>query len=62
MAPFNPQSGGSAVLSRFRSDHVGGVVNMLLGDGSVKFVSQNVNQGTLDALGSRHGREVVDNF
>lgn len=62
MPPFNPQSGGSAVLSRFRSDHQGGMVNMLLGDGSVRFVSQNINQNTLNALASRMGREHVDNF
>ena len=62
MAPFNPQVGGSAVLSRFRSDHVGGVVNMLMGDGSARYISQNINQATLNALGSRNGREVVDGF
>jgi len=58
-APFNPRSGGSAVTSRFRSDHQGGVVGFVMCDGSVRFISQNINQATLDALGTRAGSEVV---
>jgi prepilin-type N-terminal cleavage/methylation domain-containing protein/prepilin-type processing-associated H-X9-DG protein len=62
MPPFNPHSGGSAVLSRFRSDHPGGMVNFLFCDGSAKYVNQNVNQTVLDALATRAGREVVGEF
>lgn len=61
MPPFNPQSGGSAVLSRFRSDHPG-MVNMLFGDGHCRFLSENIDQRTLDALATRHGSEVVGEF
>jgi hypothetical protein len=61
-APFNPSSGGSGMISRFRSDHAGGVVGFTLCDGSVRFISQNINQVTLDALGTRAGSEVVGEF
>jgi len=58
MAPFNPKKGGSAVLSRFRSEHVGGA-QFTLADGSVRFVSENVSQTILDSAGTRGGEEVV---
>ncbi|MBL8815788.1 MAG: DUF1559 domain-containing protein [Planctomyces sp.] len=61
MAPFNPKRGGSAVLSRFRSEHVGGSQFTLV-DGSVRFVSENVSQAVLDAAGSRSGGEVISEF
>ncbi len=61
MAPFNPKSGGSAVLSRFRSDHHG-FVNFALCDGSARPISENIDQNTLNALGTRAGREVVGEF
>jgi prepilin-type N-terminal cleavage/methylation domain-containing protein len=61
MPPFNPKSGGSASLSRFRSDHPA-MVNFLLGDGRVRFISQNIDQGVLNALGTRAGGEVVGEF
>jgi len=61
MPPFNPKSGGSAVLSRFRSDHAGGV-HFVLGDGRVRFVSENIDQGTLNALATRAGGEVAGEF
>jgi prepilin-type processing-associated H-X9-DG protein len=44
-----------------RSRHSGGV-QILLGDGSVRFVSQNVNFTTWQALGTIRGSEVVGNF
>ena len=62
MAPFNPKSGGSAVLSRFRSDHPGGVVGFTLCDGSSRFIGENIDQTVLNALGTRAGREVVGEF
>jgi len=61
MAPFNPKKGGFAVLSRFRSEHVGGA-QFTLADGSVRFVSENVSQSILDSAGTRGGGEVVGEF
>jgi prepilin-type processing-associated H-X9-DG protein len=40
----------------FRSDHTGGA-QFLLVDGSVHFVSENIDAETLDALATRDGRE-----
>lgn len=62
MAPFNPKKGGSAVLSRFRSDHVGNVVGFALVDGSCRTLNGTISQQTLDALGTRAGGEVVSDF
>ncbi len=63
LGPFNPKtmSGDSRRLSNFRSDHTG-VVNMLRCDGSVRFVSENVDHGLLDAAATRAGGEVVGEF
>lgn len=61
MAPFNPKKGGSAVLSRFRSDHPG-MVNFGLCDGSVRAVSENIDQNTLNALATRAGGEIIGEF
>ena len=47
--------------SGFSSDHVGGV-QFLLADGSVRFISLNVAQQTVDALFSRDGRELIGDF
>jgi prepilin-type N-terminal cleavage/methylation domain-containing protein/prepilin-type processing-associated H-X9-DG protein len=60
MAPFNPKSGGSAVLSRFRSDHPGGVVNFVFCDGSTRFIHEHIHPDVLNALGTRAGGEVLD--
>lgn len=49
----------AAVTSR--SSHVG-LVQVLLMDGSVKSISNNINQGTWRSLGSRSGGEVVGEF
>jgi prepilin-type N-terminal cleavage/methylation domain-containing protein len=61
MPPFNPKTGGSNVLSRFRSDHPG-VVNFAIGDGRVRFISENIDQNVLTALGTRSGGEVIGEF
>ena len=61
MAPFNPKKGGAAVLSRFRSEHIGGAQFALV-DGSVRFISENISQTVLDATGTRAGGEVVGEF
>lgn len=45
----------------FRSDHVGGV-HFLLADGSVHFISENIDAGLFDALATRNGGEVVGEF
>jgi hypothetical protein len=37
-------------------------VNLLLADGSVRFVSNGVNPATWQAVGSRAGGEVVGDF
>jgi len=42
----------------FSSDHAGGV-HFLLGDGSVRFISQSITQQTLQALFTRDGGEVI---
>ena len=61
MAPFNPKSGGANVLSRFRSEHIGGAQFSMV-DGSVRFVSENISQTILDATGTRAGGEVFGEF
>jgi prepilin-type N-terminal cleavage/methylation domain-containing protein len=45
----------------FRSDHEGGV-QFTLADGSVHFISENIDAGVLDALATRAGGEVVGEF
>jgi prepilin-type N-terminal cleavage/methylation domain-containing protein len=66
--PFNPKtyinfdpSTNDSTLTRFRSEHTGGV-QMVLCDGSVRFLSENLGQTTLAALGTRGGNEVVGEF
>jgi len=44
-----------------RSKHTGGV-NVLLGDGSVRFVSNTISSTTWRALGTMNGGEVIANF
>lgn len=61
MAPFNPKNGGAAVLSRFRSEHVGGA-QFAMADGSVRFTSENISQALLDAMGTRAGGETTGEF
>jgi len=45
----------------FRSDHVGGV-QFTLADGSVRFISENIDSILLDALATRNGGEVIGEF
>jgi len=45
----------------FRSHHVGGC-HFLLGDGSIRFVSENISGTTYRALGSRNGGEISGEF
>jgi len=51
----------NANSATWRSDHAGGV-HLLLGDGSVRFVSDHTNHGVLRAASTRAGREVVGEF
>jgi prepilin-type N-terminal cleavage/methylation domain-containing protein len=51
----------STWVRSFRSDHTGGV-QFLLSDGSVHFVSENIDTALLDALATRGGGEVVSGF
>lgn len=45
----------------FRSDHAGGV-QFTFSDGSVRFLSDNLDAGLLDALATRNGGEVIGEF
>ncbi len=46
-------------MTTARSNHPGGV-NTLMGDGSVRFVSQSIAQAVWRGLGTRNGGELVD--
>jgi prepilin-type N-terminal cleavage/methylation domain-containing protein len=61
--PFNPKrlNGDSNRLGNFRSDHTGGV-QMGLGDGSVRFVNENIDHALLDALATRAGGETIGEY
>jgi prepilin-type processing-associated H-X9-DG protein len=58
----NTRSCGFFIVNRAvmppSSKHPGGV-NLLLGDGSVKFMKDTVNLQTWRALGTRNGGEVI---
>ena len=63
LGPFNPKKrdGDSNRLANFRSEHIG-VVNMLMCDGSARYLSENIDHGLLNALATRSGTEVVGDF
>lgn len=46
----------------FRSSHTGGGANFLLCDGSVRFLSNNINLNLLKGLATRAGSEVIGEF
>ena len=48
-------------IATLRSYHTGGV-QVCLVDGSCRFISENISQAIWQALGTRAGREVIDNF
>jgi hypothetical protein len=52
---------GTNVVQYARSYHTGGVV-CLLGDGSARFVSDNILLSTWQALGTRAGDEPASDF
>ena len=49
------------IATTANSEHTGGV-QLLLNDGSVRFISENVDLGTWRAVGSIDGGEVVGEF
>ncbi len=51
----------NANRSTWRSDHVGGA-HFLLSDGAVRFVGDSIDAGTLDALATKSGGEVIGEF
>lgn len=61
-AGFNGTAGGIAAdgdaTSNFRSDHPGGS-NFAMGDGSTRFLRENINQTVFNGLGTIQGGEVV---
>ena len=54
----NTGSGSLAVFANLDSFHPGGV-NVLLADGSVRFVKESINQLAWWALGTKAGGEVI---
>jgi len=52
----SPNGGGS-----YGSQHAGGA-NFVMCDSSVKFISESIDQGTFQALGTTEGREVIGEF
>jgi prepilin-type N-terminal cleavage/methylation domain-containing protein/prepilin-type processing-associated H-X9-DG protein len=57
-SPWDTQAIGSGFFTP-RSYHSGGV-NVLFGDGAVRFIKSSVSQATWMALGTRNGHEVVN--
>ena len=56
---YDTASQGYGASRAFRSEHEGGV-HMLFCDGSVKFISENIDMGTHRALCTRAGNELID--
>lgn len=54
-------NGNQSLLGAFRSDHTGGV-HFSLGDGSVRFISENIDNTLYQSLSTRAGGEVVGEF
>ena len=59
--PMMPCSGGGNQQAIARSRHIGGV-HVLMGDGAVRFVNNNLNLATWQALGTMDGGEVIGDF
>jgi prepilin-type N-terminal cleavage/methylation domain-containing protein/prepilin-type processing-associated H-X9-DG protein len=55
-----PNTDGEEAIITARSYHPGGV-NLLMGDGQVRFVGSGVDEKIWRAIGTRNGQEVVDN-
>lgn len=59
--PCAASSGSNPTMFASRSQHTGGV-QVLLADGSVPFISDNINLGTWRALSTTQGSEVLGEF
>lgn len=65
---FNSRQEGSSATQRTyaaitsRSYHIGGQVNILLMDGSVRSVHQSISPQIWRALGTRDGEDIVDDY
>ena len=59
--PMMPCLGGGNQQAAARSRHIGGV-HVLMGDGAVRFVNNNIFLGTWQALGTMDGGEAVGDF
>lgn len=59
--PINYRGTFSTGETPYTSAHTGGA-NFLLGDGSVRFISQNTYMGTLHSLASRDQSDIVGVF
>ncbi len=61
VGPFTPCASAGGNVQYARSLHTGGA-HALMGDGSVRFVSSNINTQTWNWLGTRGGNEVIGEF
>jgi prepilin-type N-terminal cleavage/methylation domain-containing protein len=59
--PVGVVVGTGTTTGMWRSDHTGGL-HFALGDGSVRFISYNIDKGLLDGLATRAGGEVLGEF
>jgi prepilin-type N-terminal cleavage/methylation domain-containing protein/prepilin-type processing-associated H-X9-DG protein len=65
---YNSRQEGSSATARTyaaitsRSWHSGGIVNVLLMDGSVRSVTSSIDRATWRALGSREGGEIIGGY
>ncbi|MGC1274570.1 MAG: DUF1559 domain-containing protein [Planctomycetaceae bacterium] len=59
--PFNKHDHTKTPYGAYRSEHTGGG-NFALTDGSVRFLSENIDNAVYQALGTRAGGEVVAQF
>jgi prepilin-type N-terminal cleavage/methylation domain-containing protein len=57
----DPSQSGILMEISFGSWHVGGA-HFTMGDGSVRFLSENIDLNLYRALGTRAGNEIIDNF
>jgi len=58
---FNDETSTTYGYAGFSSAHDGGV-QFLMADGAVRFISENIDNNTKKALGTRKGKEVVGEF
>lgn len=59
--PCKQDSGNWNTSQGFKSKHVGGV-HFVMGDGTVRFISENINHPTYQRLGDRHDNFPVGEF